>query len=75
MTTTFWVRSAANVLSCSRPRRVVAGQLIRRCRSPATNSRTPVNSVPSPGERDACSPRRLGSRLSTTVVSCRAGRG
>ena len=75
MMTTFWVRSAANVFSCSRPRRVVAGQLILRWRSPGTNSRTPVNSSPSPDDRDGCSPRRLGSRLSTTRCCCAAGSG
>ena len=43
--TTSWERSAWNVFTCSRPRRVVAGQLMLRCRSPGTYSRTPPNSA------------------------------
>jgi hypothetical protein len=39
-----WARSAAKVFSWIVPRRVVAGQLIRRWRSPGTNWRIPANS-------------------------------
>ncbi len=54
---------------------VVAGQLMRRCRSPGTNARTPANSLPSPVVLAGCSPSRLGSRLSTTLLPSRAGSG
>ena len=73
--TTSCERSAAKVFTCSRPRRVLAGQLMLRCRSPGTYSRTPKNSMPSPETRAGCSPSRFGSRLSTTLVRCSAGAG
>src|ERR1700681_2106708 len=49
--------AAAPSYSPSRPRRVLAGQLMLRCRSPGAYSRTPANSMPSPNVRAACSPR------------------
>ena len=73
--TTSWERSAANVFTCSRPRLVLAAQLMLRWRSPGTYSRTPANSIPSPDTRARCSPSRFGSLLSTTWLRCWAGAG